>query len=945
MKIHRIVVVCAFAIALILTFSRSANAQGGAIIGTVTDNSGAAMAGAKVTVSSPVMMGERSAVTGGNGEYRITPLDPGVYKLVFESSGFGSVVHEGVNIAVGFTATINAEMSPASLAQSVEVTSASPVVDLAASSVTNDVSSNVIENLTAKADYASVLDVTPGVQMTKPDVAGSGAINYQSGPTYGILGEDLGIVEGLSTEEEASAGAPLPYTDEHSFEDMTLTVIGNNAEMPQPGSLTQVVIKSGGNSFHGHVSEIYENEALETTNIDAHQLALGVAGGPGEAAIDTDRLKSFSDFSANMGGYLIKDKLWWFGSYRRESLSQNLPDLIGSPQVSLMPVYTAKVTYNLTPSNKLIGVYQRGIKHQNPGLSPTVIEAITAGQTETWPAGIYAGEWESILSPSLVLQVHGGLFFERGHFVANDQNDLQYMDTGANTLTGSFGNREYTHNRWQLNGNLSYTRTGWHGTHNFKFGSQYINETASNLVTHFDNIEMFLLNGHPSQVTLYLPSTANLTGLRQFGVFAEDSWKVSSRLTLNLGVRFDQYLAYTPSQTAPTGTTFSRINAPTWNNPAPRIGAVYALDKAGKTLVKASYGYFWADPYVYSTVQSQWNPNAPTSSTYTWTPTNPTIVNGLPVFQQGQQGTLLSTTGTNANGTAAVTINPDLKNFYMDQTTAYFEREVAPNFGLRTGFVWNGWRQAYGEVNTNEPFSGFNVPVTVTVPGPDGKLTDSTGTLTAYSFDVTPTPAPHQVIQNLPPNIGNSNCYTWEITATKRMVGRWSLMASFSKTWSHESPYATAGGAPPLFTPTVFNPNTAINTTGGDNDYSNWNGKIMATYNVWKGIKLSPLLRTQSGLPFARTFNATTLSYTSAAVIKAEKDGTERLPTINIFDLRTEKEFAVKERWKIDVFFDLYNLFNSNATQAATTTSGSSFLRPTTITGPRMAGFGAKLDF
>src|SRR5277367_3541191 len=123
MNVRRTVVAIACAIALLLTFSGSARAQSGSgsIIGTVTDKSGAVMANVKVTVSGSALMGERSAVTGANGEYRITTLDPGVYTLVFDLTGFGSVKHQGITIPVGFTATINAEMSPASLAQNVTV--------------------------------------------------------------------------------------------------------------------------------------------------------------------------------------------------------------------------------------------------------------------------------------------------------------------------------------------------------------------------------------------------------------------------------------------------------------------------------------------------------------------------------------------------------------------------------------------------------------------------------------------------------------------------------------------------------------------------------------------------------------------------------------------------------------------------------------------------------
>ena len=108
------------------------------------------------------------------------------------------------------------------------------------------------------------------------------------------------------------------------------------------------------------------------------------------------------------------------------------------------------------------------------------------------------------------------------------------------------------------------------------------------LLKQFGNIEMFLNNGKPVQVQLFRNATPNLTALREWAVYAQDSWKLNSRLTVNIGFRFDQYLAYTPPQVAPTGITFDRINAPVWNGPGPRIGAAYALTGDGKTLVKAS---------------------------------------------------------------------------------------------------------------------------------------------------------------------------------------------------------------------------------------------------------------------------------------------------------------------------------------------------------------------
>src|SRR5206468_1843114 len=139
-----------------------ASAQGsattGTIIGTVTDNTKAVIPGVTITANSPSQMGTRTVVTGPDGAYRIPALSPGVYTLLFELPGFGTVKREGIQLALGFTATINAEMSPAGLAENVTVSGASPVVDLASTTVTTNVGADQLANLTGSRDQQSIMN-------------------------------------------------------------------------------------------------------------------------------------------------------------------------------------------------------------------------------------------------------------------------------------------------------------------------------------------------------------------------------------------------------------------------------------------------------------------------------------------------------------------------------------------------------------------------------------------------------------------------------------------------------------------------------------------------------------------------------------------------------------------------------------------------------------------
>jgi hypothetical protein len=128
----------------------------------------------------------------------------------------------------------------------------------------------------------------------------------------------------------------------------------------------------------------------------------------------------------------------------------------------------------------------------------------------------------------------------------------------------------------------------------------------------------------------------------------------------------------------------------------------------------------------------------------------------------------------------------------------------------------------------------------------------------------------------------------------------------------------------------------------GQDRFTTWQGKINGTIDLPFAFRLAPVLRSQSGTPFARTF-VRTLNYGNAT-IKAEPVGSQRTPTVTVVDLRTEKMFRIS-RARVTGFFDLYNIFNTNAVQTLTSVSGASWLRPTAITGPRILRLGARMEW
>jgi hypothetical protein len=922
--------------------AQTVSSTAGAINGVVTDSTKAVLPGAAVTLSGPAVMGTRSAVTDANGAFRFSSLAPGDYQLVFELSGFGPVTRSGINVSLGFTATVNIEMTPGAIAETVTVSGASPVVDMQSTNVTTHFDADKLASLPGARDYWAVLAQAPAVAIGRMDVGGSGALTQQPYTAYGLTsagGVNRGMVEGIMVNEGAGGGgSDMYYTDYGSYAEIAVNAVGNTAEMPAPGVLSQLIAKSGGNAYHGTLYADYENDSMEAHNIDAAQIAAGVTGSPVVAAVDTNRLTEFRDFNVDMGGFVKKDKLWWYGAYRRTNTGQRYPTLVDDVQETWVPVGTAKVTYNVTANQKLIGFYQHANKNQPDYLgaiqiaggraTPAIMHADTVWHS-TFPTDVWKVEYNSVLSNTMLLELRVGAYKSLWSRVGKSSAP-RVEDVGNNFVAGGVYGIDFDRSRPQVNGALSYTRIGWGGSHNFKFGGEVMRDTVKNPFSGFTsttNALSLFNNNAPTQVYVYLSPSVSQSGVLSGALFANDTWQVNRRFTLNLGLRWDRQQAFLPDQTGPAGTTFAEVgNVITWaNNWGPRLGASYDLTGDGRTLVKGSYGQFWLYPG--ADFASSINPNASTwYRQFRWT----TDLNRNGVWDPGEEGALLGVSG----GSVSTALDPALQNTYTRQSTAYLEREVAANFGIRTGFVWNGRRQVRATVNANRPFNAYNVPVSIVDPGPDGRAgtADDGGTFTAYNLAAANVSLPPvNLTENLPN--ANSDYYTWELTATRRESGRWSLLASFAETWSHET--NVAGGA-------SYTPNALINTDGGLNVFKTWQGKINATVRLPGEVRLTPVYRHQSGVPFGRTF-VTSLNYGNATIL-AEPFNAERTPNLNIIDIRSEKMFRIGTT-RLTGFFDVYNIFNNNAEQDLTKSSGSAFLRPVAITPPRVARIGGKFQW
>ena len=942
-----------FALCVVLGSASSAVAQAvtsgtGAINGRVVDGSQAVMPGVTVTITSPSMMGARTAVTDADGQYRFTAVPPGDYLVQFELAGFRSVRNEGIRVSVGFTASVNAEMAVASLEESITVSGQSPVVDTSATQIGNTFDAKQLSALPTSRDYFSLLAGSPAVQMNRIDVGGGTNGTQQGFTVYGTAGQVRANIEGINATE--ATGAFGNYPDVGAMEEVQINTAAHSAEASTPGVQSQFISKSGGNEYRGTFFGGYSPEKWQSYNIDEDQISRGLQGGGGLRPQDVNRLSSYQDENLGFGGYIGRDRVWWYGSYRHQDIKARFVNFPVKPQTTILNNYSGKVTYNLSQNNKFIAYTQPSQKKQPQRFDSFLLgvdTGINTSEATTWNqnfwAWVHKAEWNGVITDNAFAEIRAGQYGYNWDNGVNGEG-LRYEDIGNNLISGRNRNWSRERRRNQTLGTISVFQDSAWGEHNLKAGGELFYETVDDIYHdgYEEDILHVLQNNVPLDIILFQAPNLSQNGLWTYGSFVNDTWRVSNKLTLALGLRFDRYRAFLPEQEHAAGrfnpapiTFAAKDNVVDFNLFAPRLGLTYDVRGNGKTVMKVNYGTYW------------WNPgadflfNVNENSNAWWRRHRWTDINNDGRWNPGEEGALVSSRG----GVALESLDPELKNTRTNELAAFMERELIRNFGVRVGYVWRGLRDQYARINLAQPYSAFTVPVSVADLGPDGRAGTADDGTPLAAMDLAPEfrgRTPVNTTTNVPG--GDADYHTFEITGTKRMSNRWSVMASYGYTKSFDngnSAYlgnAVRGNALPA------NPNDLINTDDGRHVYDRHNAKLSGTWETpaW-GISLSPMLRYQQGFPWGRTF-AANLSYGSVRFL-AEPLGTRRQDDIIITDLRLEKELALPNRRNVSAFFDVYNLFNSNPAQNLTWSSGTSFNRPVSVVPPRLARIGVKVNF
>ena len=268
----------AFAGAMLL--SAAAYAQSG-ITGVVKDTTGAAMPGVTVEASSDVLIEKvKSAVSDGDGNYRIADLRPGTYSVSFTLPGFKTFKRDGLQLQAEFTATINAELSVGSLEETITVTGSSPVVDVTTSAKVSVLNREAIDAIPTGRTIQGMAQLVVGVSLSLPDTGGARAMQQTYMSTHGMSTSNTTVlVDGQMTNGLQSDGAIQSYYNDSMNAEVSYQTAGIGAETSSGGVRLNMIPRVGGNRFSGDFKAVMRPGSWQSSNLTDRHKARGLTAG------------------------------------------------------------------------------------------------------------------------------------------------------------------------------------------------------------------------------------------------------------------------------------------------------------------------------------------------------------------------------------------------------------------------------------------------------------------------------------------------------------------------------------------------------------------------------------------------------------------------------------------------------------------------------------------
>lgn len=706
-----------------------------AISGSVRDTSGAVLPGVTVEVASPVLIEKvRSAVTDDQGRYTIIDLRPGVYSITFTLPGFNTTRQEGLQLPSNFTATVSADLKVGTLEESITVTASTPLVDVQNTQKSVIINRELMDAVPTARNVTGMASLIQGVRMSNTDVGGNQQMEQIYMTVNGSRQTDTTVqVDGMNLNSLMADGQVQAYFSDAAMAETTYQTSGITADVSTGGVRVNLIPKDGGNIFSGQAFVGGTDGSWQANNVTDDLRARGLRTG--------SRVTAISDFNFGLGGPVMKDRLWFFASWRRIATDSVIPGSFFSDTGEVgtgvedqwIQSQMLRLTYQAGRNNKFSIYHDRYPKFKgHEAIAGAIVEWNTAaGRRNPNNARYYTAQakWTSTVTSRLLLEAgysvnseyftaryQPGVQQDRGTpawFSTVGKSDLITLTARDGRITPATGNDPVANT---VTAQASYV-TGSHTVKtgfNWTFGgSQIENDINADLV-------QLYRNGVPDSVRVYnTPVRSNEYLNRNLGVFVQDSWTLD-RMTVNAGVRFESFNASIQNQSVGAGRfaparTFSEVKGlPSWFDIAPRLGVSYDLFGNTRTALKATFGRYMAGQTTGFPVR--YNPLQIQSDTRTWRDTN-----GDNVAQDNEIGP----SNNAAFGLPVQTLrpDPDIRREYDLEYTVSVQHQVSQGLSVNAGYYRrgtynqrrtqnNGWSPSdYTIVNVVSPLDGAILPV------------------------------------------------------------------------------------------------------------------------------------------------------------------------------------------------------------------------------------------
>jgi hypothetical protein len=804
-----------FLLAVLLCTFTYAQESTGRIIGTVTDDQGSPLPGVTVAATSPDLVGEATAVTGGDGNYRLLALSAGNYQIVYTLPGFKTSIRDDIVLRPEQTVTLNIEMEIGVLEESVTVRGETPLIDVKSTSKGMTFDKEAFQRIPKGRDFESLAITIPGVN-DEPLTGGGLSVDGATGS------ENVFYVDGMDITEldQGRKGQEAAF---EFIEEVQMKASGYQAEYGGAiGGVLNVITRSGGNEFHGEVMGYYSGSMLNGKERDT--LRLAIFGDEAEYVNYQDLYGKDEvhriEAGFNLGGYILKDKLWFFSSFLPvfRSTSRNID--WQSSATAPDSTHTQNETY-YNGTFKLTTAPLRGLRvsasfmsNFNKYRGDLPARAGTDNPEKEW--GLYGFDYPNFsgnltfdytLSNNFLISGRFGMFSEdtTNQQVQPDGPLFRFRHPTPGSAYGmsttnsmfpeipedlvkprgwmnygyydAFVTNKRLKQRQSANLNFTYY-INLAGEHAWKAGLQWVrlHEDIDDTIKYpyfqfgWDSDFQYIDTGERvrGKYGYYAVRGGEFTGpygtfanvfSNRWALFIQDSWTpdFATNLTLNLGLRAE-------SEDIPSFSDLPEYSEPPiqfgfGDKIAPRLGFVYDVFGDTKTKIFGSFGYYYDVMKLEMAVGAyggfKWSSDYYTIDNYDWTL--------LTADNPGALGTYLTT--YNWRIPSFDTTDPDLQPMQQSELTVGFEQQIVDNFSGSIRFVYKHLIRAIEDVGI---ISSAGEEYYTTNPGYGYSKRISEGGLFA---DYLP-PTPHAKRDYLGINLNFE----------KRFADNW--MAGFSYTYS-----------------------------------------------------------------------------------------------------------------------------------------------------------------